>query len=182
MKKSRLSYDAWECILSKKMVGKRVETEKFTGYVGLLETLEITEPQYWQFKKDTMVCDVGFRWLSLLSEEDGYCITAIFNENQKIVVWYIDMIAGQGVDADGVPYFEDLYLDLVVYPDGTIIVDDMDELEDALVQKDITRQQYQRALDTAEWLKKGMLSDISGFTEFTREYYEMIADELVEKL
>ena len=39
------------------------------------------------------------------------------------------MIAKQGIDYDGVPYFDDLYLDLVVYPDGTIVVDDMDELE-----------------------------------------------------
>ena len=38
----------------------------------------------------------------------------------------------QGIDADGIPYFDDLYLDLVVYPGGTIIVDDMDELEEAL--------------------------------------------------
>ena len=159
------------------MVGKRVETEKFTGYVGLLETIEITEPQYWKYREEeTMVCDVGFRWLSLLSEKDGYCITAVFNEKQEIVVWYIDMIAGQGIDEDGVPYFEDLYLDLVIYPDGEIIEDDMDELEDALVQRDITRQQYQRALETAEWLKNGMLSDLSGFMEFTREYYEMVAD------
>ena len=38
------------------------------------------------------------------------------------------MIAEQGSDADGVPYFLDLYLDLVVYPNGEIKVDDMDEL------------------------------------------------------
>ncbi len=38
----------------------------------------------------------------------------------------------QGYDEDGVPYFYDLYLDLVVYPDGTVIEDDMDELQEAL--------------------------------------------------
>lgn len=33
-------------------------------------------------------------------------------------------------DPNGVPYFNDLCLDLIVYPDGTIVVDDMDELEE----------------------------------------------------
>lgn len=59
----------------------------------------------------------------------------MMDEEEKILLWYIDMIAGQGIDADGVPFFDDLYLNLVVYPDGTIVVDDMDELEDALSKK-----------------------------------------------
>ena len=42
------------------------------------------------------------------------------------------MIDTQGYDDDGVPYFYDLYLDLIVYPDGNIVTDDMDELQGAL--------------------------------------------------
>ena len=66
----------------------------------------------------------------------------MMDENGKVLLWYIDMTAKQGIDVDGVPYFDDLYLDLVVYPDGTIIVDDMDELEEALSKKDITQEQF----------------------------------------
>ena len=44
----------------------------------------------------------------------------MMNEEEEILLWYIDMIAAQGIDADGIPYFDDLYLDLVVYPDGTV--------------------------------------------------------------
>ena len=50
------------------------------------------------------------------------------------------MIASQGIYVDVVPYFDDLYLDLVVYPDGTIIVDDMDELGEVLSKKDIVQR------------------------------------------
>ena len=84
------------------------------------------------------------------------------------------MIATQGIDVDGVPYFDDLYLDLVVYPDGTIIVDDMDELEEALSKKDITQEQFNLAIETSHRLQQGLLSDISSFTEYTRRCYEMI--------
>lgn len=54
------------------------------------------------------------------------------DEENEILLWYIDMIAGQGIDIDDIPYFDDLYLDLIVYPDGSIIEDDRDELEQLL--------------------------------------------------
>ena len=98
----------------------------------------------------------------------------MLNAQEEILLWYIDMIAGQGIDEDGIPYFDDLYLDLVVYPDGTIIVDDMDELVEALEQEDITPEQYQLAIDTAEKLRAGLLQDIISFKKFTMECLEMI--------
>lgn len=103
---------------------------------------------------------------------------AIMDENGDIILWYIDMIASQGIDVDGVPYFDDLYLDLVVYPDGTIIVDDMDELEEALSKKDITQEQFNLAIETSHRLQQGLLNDISSFTEYTEKCYEMIKKSL----
>ncbi len=175
MKRSRLAYDEWKCILSKELRGHRVESELITGYIGLIEVLEVSEAQIWKFKgEDIVVCDKGIKWLSILPENDWYCITAMMNEKEEILLWYIDMIAAQGIDADGIPYFDDLYLDLVVYPDGTVLVDDMDELEDALAQKDITKEQFDLALATSDRLQKGMLSDIDGFAEYTKKCLEMI--------
>ena len=113
-----------------------------------------------------------------MPQNDWYCITAMMDENGDIILWYIDMIASQGIDVDGVPYFDDLYLDLVVYPDGTIIVDDMDELEEALSKKDITQAQFNLAIETSHRLQQGLLSDISSFTEYTGRCYEMIKKSL----
>lgn len=175
MKRSRLSYDEWKCILSKEVRGCRVTSEWVAGYVGMIEVHEVSEPQIWKFRgEDIVVCDKGIKWLSILPEDDWYCITAMMNEEEEILLWYIDMIAAQGIDADGIPYFDDLYLDLVVYPDGTVIVDDMDELEEALKQKDITQKQYELALNTGERLQKELLSDIATFKEFTKKCYEII--------
>lgn len=96
------------------------------------------------------------------------------DEDEKILLWYIDMIAAQGIDADGIPYFDDLYLDLVVYPDGTIIIDDMDELKDVLTKGDITQEQFNLALETSHKLQQGILSNISSFTKYTRTCYELV--------
>ena len=168
MKKSRLSYEEWKCIEKKQIHGKRVKINGFEGYIGLLNIEKVTVPQIWKFNgEDIVVCDEGLKWLSILPENDFYCITAMLDENSGILLWYIDMIASQGIDEDGVPYFDDLYLDLVVYPDGTVIEDDMDELEEALSANDISRGQYQLALDTAQRLKEGLLSDIKKFVSYT---------------
>ena len=175
MKRCRLSYDEWKCIISKDMYGKRVKTELLTGYIGFIHIREVSEVQVWKFNgQDIIVCDEGIKWLSILPEDDWYCITAMMNEEGEILLWYIDMIANQGIDADGMPYFDDLYLDLVVYPDGTIIVDDMDELEEALAKGDITQKQFELAIETSNKLKEGILSNITSFKEYTNRCYEML--------
>jgi hypothetical protein len=98
----------------------------------------------------------------------------MMDEKGQILVWYIDMIARQGEDADGMPWFDDLYLDLVVYPDGEIFVDDRDELDEALRQKDITQEQYELALRTADELREGLLKDVDAFRKYTRACHECI--------
>ncbi len=170
MKRCRLSYDEWKCITSKDISGKRIHTDFFEGYVELIKIKEVSEAQIWKFNgENIVVCDNGFQWLSILPQNDFYCITAMMDSKGNILLWYIDMIDGQGTDLDGMPYFDDLYLDLVVYPDGTVIVDDMDELEQALSQKDITQGQFDLAMHTCDKLKKEMLHDRNAFIEFTQK-------------
>ena len=175
MKRSRLSYDEWKCIISKKQYGKRVSTDFFEGYIGFIEIQEVSEVQKWNFRgEEIVVCDKGIKWLSILPQDAFYCITAMMNEKEEILLWYIDMIAEQGVDTDGIPYFYDLYLDLVVYPDGTVAVDDEDELEEALQEGDISEKQYRLAIETADSLQEWMLKSIEGFTEFTKKCLETV--------
>ncbi|WP_455717278.1 DUF402 domain-containing protein [Anaerosporobacter sp.] len=168
MKKSRLSYDEWKCILSKNQTIELVDNNIINGYVSLIDIKEVSSPQIWNFNgEDIVVCQNGYKWLSILPRDEHFCITAMMNNENEILLWYIDMICRQGLDADGIPYFDDLYLDLVVYPNGKIVEDDMDELEEALQKKDITLERFQLAIDTCEHLKIGLLSDIELFKKFT---------------
>ncbi len=155
MYRCRLTYDEWKCIVAKKRTGKVVDTPEFSGYVGILNIFEVSEPQIWKYNgEDLVVCDNGYQWLTILPENDYYCITVMMNDKHEIQACYIDILAEQGYDKDEVPYFYDLYLDLVVYPDGTIIEDDMDELQDALKNADITQQQFALALETSDRRKR----------------------------
>lgn len=175
MYKCRLTYDEWKCILSKERVGRTVNSNSFNGYIGLLIINKVLEPQVWKFNhEDIIVCDDGFKWLTILPHNEFFCITTVMNEENEIAVWYIDIINSQGYDENGIPYFEDLYLDVVVYPDGEIIVDDMDELEKALQENDITEEQFDLAIKTSMKLKEGLLSDINEFIKYTKECYVLL--------
>ncbi len=175
MYRCRLTYDEWKCIIKKDRIGRVVESSEFSGYVGILNITEVSEPQIWSYNGEkVMVCDKNYQWLTIMPEDDYYCITVMMNEKREVQVCYIDMIAEQGYDKDGVPYFYDLYLDLVVYPDGTIIEDDMDELHNALEDGDITKQQFDLALNTCDKLKNGLLSDIVAFMVYIQSVYDMV--------
>lgn len=60
MKRSRLSCDEWKCIKEKKIIGRNVKTDFFTGYIGIVDIGEVTEPQIWKFNgEDIVVCAKG---------------------------------------------------------------------------------------------------------------------------
>ncbi|MBO5032361.1 MAG: DUF402 domain-containing protein [Lachnospiraceae bacterium] len=167
MYRCRLTYDEWKCITSKNRRGRTVHTDGFTGYVGLMHIEKVSEKQVWNYNGEKLVvCDNNYHWLTIMPGDDYYCITVMMNEINDIQVCYIDMIDSQGFDADGVPYFYDLYLDLIVYPDGTVIEDDMDELKEALDKGDINLSQFDKAVHTSEKLKAGLLSDMDKFKAY----------------
>lgn len=175
MYRCRLSYDEWKCMVAKSRTGKVANTNNFSGYIGLLDIYEVSEPQIWKYNgKDVIVCDNNYQWLTMMPENDYYCITVMMNDKHEFQVCYIDIIAEQGYDEDGVPYFYDLYLDLVVYPDGTIIEDDMDELQNAFREGDITQHQFDLALETSDKLKKGLLNDMNVFKSYIQQMYDIV--------
>ena len=180
MYRCRVTYDEWKCMRSKKRIGKWFETKAFVGYLGMLEIEEVSEPQIWKYQGKTLtVCNNRYRWLTILPREDFYCITVMMDEKEQVQVCYIDMIEKQGIDEDGVPWIDDLYLDLVVYPDGVVVEDDRDELEAALLEGDISKEQYVLAVDTCEKLKEGLLKDKDEFQVYIKGLYELFKGEAV---
>ena len=177
MKRKRLTYDSWTCITRRDFTCRRVSVPGFTGRAGLLRIHAVTRPQYWHVAgKSLVVADAGMVWLSLLPEEGHYCIGAMLDRRGRPVLWYIDMIDAQGTDVDGVPWFDDLYLDLVVKPDGFIHEDDRDELDEALCAGDITLAQHRMAIDTADMLRAGLLRDLPALICLTRTVLAMMGE------
>ena len=177
MYKCRLVYDEWKSMLKKHRDGAFEDSDEFKGYVGLLTIDEVSEKQQWTYNGEKFtVCDSGYKWLTIMPKDDYYCITVMMDVDYKICVSYIDMIDDQGIDEDGVPFMIDCYLDLVVYPDGNVVVDDRDELDEALRKKEISQEQYDRTLATSDKLTNGLLADYATFEKFVGERLRFVGN------
>ncbi|NLL38629.1 MAG: DUF402 domain-containing protein [Clostridiales bacterium] len=88
----------------------------------------------------------GYKWLIFLPEDDNWCMTAVYDDKNRIVEWYFDITRQNFIGCE-VPYFEDLYLDVVLNPKSGIKVLDEDELQEAFEKGQITSWEYEMALE-----------------------------------
>lgn len=57
------------------------------GNVGIIDIGEVTEPQIEKFNgEDIIVCAEELKWLSILLQNDFYCIAAMMNQNGDIAL------------------------------------------------------------------------------------------------
>ncbi|MCR5637885.1 MAG: DUF402 domain-containing protein [Lachnospiraceae bacterium] len=78
----------------------------------------------------------------------GYKISKFFQPDKSLRYWYCDIVDYQYDEASNKLVVMDLLADVIIYPDGTIKVVDLDELSDAFDQN----------LISADLLKKSLLS------------------------
>lgn len=78
--------------------------------------------------------------------DEGFKISKIFDKHHKLVYWYCDIIETSFEMADNTYVFTDLLADVVVYPDGTLRVLDLDEVGDALESHLISKEVAVKAL------------------------------------
>lgn len=91
------------------------------------------------------------------------------DEKQKVLEYYFDMSLQNGVE-DGVPYYDDLYLDVIYDPneDGFLLTDDLDELDAALTEKQISMKEHALALKTAEMILTEIHSGTNAFVNLDK--------------
>ena len=168
MKRKRFGAYEWKSILSRRYKQLTVKDAQFQGVIGLMYIDETTDYTSWRINgEEIQVCQKGMKWLQLMPDSRDYVITAMISREGKINLFYIDMIDGGGKDPkDGIAYYNDLYLDLIVHPNQLFYVDDRDELEDAYQQGAITRKQYEQALHTCATLQNRIKLQFQSFMEF----------------
>lgn len=166
-------------ILNREFKYKYFEKDDFKGYISFLKLKEIEKNWYVprEGRDPDCIQAKDYVWLSIYPLDKNYGITAMFNDKLEIVEWYIDIINSSGIEED-VPYIEDLYLDVVITNRGEIIILDEDELEDAYNSNDITKEQYNLAINQKDELIKRYSdkNEIRKLYEFSKE----CLDELVK--
>lgn len=103
------------------------------------ETIPLKDDIILKFQKDQIVT----RWTTLKPRtdiaygisayfmKDGFKVSKIFNHQNQLVYWYCDMIHTTYDPLNNSIYFEDLLIDVILYPDGKLKVVDTGELADA---------------------------------------------------
>ncbi|CAG7637377.1 DUF402 domain-containing protein [Paenibacillus allorhizosphaerae] len=160
MKKKFADEPGWFRIYEKSYVQMYVEEASFTGYVSLLTLKKVEEPICVNYGGgDLCIVDNDYEWLMLFPIHRKFAVTASIDNHGNIVQWYIDLIKDMGLTEAGVPYIEDLYLDIVYLPDGCVYVLDADELEDALEKGTVSEEDYITAKETAAQLVKNLQNE-----------------------
>ena len=139
----------WARILAHTFTVARVDQPAFSGVVTLYTMLRVREPLYKPVAGElTLIADADFRWLQLYSADrrsQTYTVTAAFNPAEIVVQWYIDVCAAHGVDHTGIPWHDDLYLDIVANQRGAVAILDANDLEQSVERGMTTLSSYHLA-------------------------------------
>lgn len=111
------------------------------------------------------------RGISAYYPEKGIKISKMYDNAGKMVYWYCDIIDTE-YQADTNTYiFNDLLLDVLVYPDGQVEVLDMDEFADAMEQGILSMGLIAKAMRITDELLQIIYS--GKFGEYTKPIEEI---------
>jgi uncharacterized protein len=165
----------WKRVLERQFDVVHIESAEFTGYATRLVLSRLSEPFYRNVLGHWLcLADSGYCWLQHFPEGAHHTVTTMVDTSGNVVQWYIDICATHGIDDDGVPWFDDLYLDIVLLPSGRSALLDQDELETAHIGKTVTQAQYDLAWGEARTLLRNIGNNampLLGLTTSHLRYY-----------
>jgi predicted RNA-binding protein associated with RNAse of E/G family len=150
-------------------------TEDPVGWASLIEFLDNEHKLLIEYHEEALcLSGKGYKWLNFFPESKYWALTVMYDDNLRILEWYIDITKSNFIDEYGEPAIDDLYLDVVVYPDGEYILLDEDELRQALESDEITSQEFDFAYNIVCELEQ------SGI--FKPQYLTQLSNKLLEFL
>jgi len=123
--------------------------DRFQGTLAILRIHQVRTRLVVPYGESNLcIADDGYVWVQHFPSGEHFTVTAMLDGEGQIVQWYIDIIHAYGETEEGVPWYEDLYLDVVAFPNGEYFSMDEDELEEALQEGEINKEQYDLAWRT----------------------------------
>lgn len=169
----------WPRVRARRFIVQRIDSSEYRGYATLLRFDEIAEPLCVEFNEQRVcIIDRGYDWVQHFPDGANYALLAAFDERGELVQWYIDVVWRLGVDESGVPWYEDLYLDIVVSPTGETLLLDAAELDEALRQGEVTDIQYNFAWHQASTLLDALEADLFPLLWLSEAHREQLAAAL----
>ena len=143
MKRKYADYPNWEIVLEKEYKNRYFRNSDFEGNISLLTAVKVKKKVVIEDK--LIIIDNGFKWLEIYPEHNKNIAVSVSTNNKgEILKWYFDIAKDSGLTEQGIPYIEDLYIDIILTPDGKIRIIDKEELQQAL-EKGIVTQDINEA-------------------------------------
>lgn len=155
-------------ILKSKFSNIYVDDKYIKGNISILNIVEVKD-RWTVDTENRCILDNGYIWLEIYPDDENYCITAICDQNYNIKEWYIDIIKCNGIK-ENVPYCDDLYLDIVIVPDGRIHVLDEDELLEAYNNELITKDDYDLVYKIKDDIFGKFVNNMEYLIQITKKY------------
>lgn len=143
----------WPRMLVRRFFLQPLLDDGLKGYVSLLFMERVSAPLVrWINGEKTILADDGYSWLQYYLDGQDFSAVATFNAENRLVQWYIDVISNNGVTEEGLPWYDDLYLDVVATPEGWVEIIDGEDLDLALMNGAIDQSLHDQAWTTARRL------------------------------
>ncbi|QJC52002.1 DUF402 domain-containing protein [Paenibacillus albicereus] len=171
----------WRRILRRSYTCLTLDGDDFRGLVTFYRIHELREPLWKEYNgRRLCLADRGYLWMQHFPRGEHFVVTTMFDDKGKVVQWYIDICKTQGLTDQQVPWFDDLYLDIVVLPSGEVYLMDEDELEDAIQGGDITRKEAAMARKTAGRLLASIKNGRFRYFTLSLRHRKTLAERLGE--
>lgn len=163
-------------ILKKKFKIMDMNDEEFSGKISLIEVEDLKEDFEVNRPDGTskIIIAKNYKILTYFPNDERYIMTVMYDNDYNLIQWYFDIERYKYMNDSEIPYSEDLYLDVVVLPDGTFYTLDEDELNEALMNKLISHDEYDMAYVTLNRVIKMIKNNFVKLCNFTKKSLESL--------
>lgn len=178
LKRRFASRSDWKRITKRQYVQTHVENEEFNGTITLLNLDEVSEPLWVQYnEKRICIVDDGYTWMQHFPHGENFTLTTMFDAEGEVVQWYIDITKSIGKE-NNEPWWDDLFLDIVVFPDGEYTLLEEDELREALANGVIDEATYHFALNEADRIIASIKEEKFHLIHYATKHNELLIELL----
>ena len=148
------------------------------------ENFQVTAPMAAEYPDHNSLCVLadGYSWLRCFPQSPHHIMTFMFDADGHVLQLWVDVCLDHGIDAAGLSWWDDLYLDIVVLPDGYLEMQNADELADALADRSITQVQFDLVHKEAQMLTTRLQSEyvsLMNYASVQRQHLlPLVADHL----
>lgn len=165
----------WHRVKRREYIARDCEFNGIAGQESLTVLRELTGPLTIHYPfGDTLIADKDYAWLQIGLREQFFWLTAMYDAKGELIQLYFDITGGNCFDDVDNPCFPDMYLDIVVTKTGDIHMIDQEDLDWALENGIITKDEYDHTWKVARELSEYLMRNKDAVVErCNRDFREL---------